>query len=85
MAKQLISVDANKVADVIIFQRTGILEAAAPYSAMRIVMAFSGLVGEAVFHPPTAIGPFVAGTDIGFMAKVEAQTGAIDVDFELFL
>ena len=79
-----ISVDSSKSVDLLFFQRQGILDAAAPYEAMRMVMRFSGVSGEERFQPYSPLGPYPACTDIGFMAK-GASTPAVDVDFEILL
>jgi len=79
-----ISVDSKKVADVTMFFRENILEAAAPYSAMRIQSQMVGVVGEVTRHPETPFGPYAALTDIGFMAKA-AAVAEIDINFEIIL
>ena len=81
----IISVDAAKAADVIAFHREGILDAAAPYSAMRVWLQLKAVSGEEVIEPHVPFGPFPALTDIGFMAKVPSSTGEIDIDFEIIL
>ena len=78
-----VSVDTNKVADILLMKRESVLDAAAPYKAMRVVRTITGIVGEEDITPKRAIGPFPELTDIGFMAKVSATTGAVDIDFEL--
>jgi hypothetical protein len=81
----IISTDSSKSTDVILFKREGILGAAAPYSAMRVIFEGGGLAGTENLAPQTPMGPFPALTDIGFMAKVSTGTGEVDVDFELIL
>lgn len=77
-------VDSNKTADVLFFQRQNILETAAPYTAMRLISDYVGIVGPVPISPKFAIGPFPALTDIGFMAKA-AQTANVEVNFEILL
>jgi len=81
----IVQVDSNKAADVILFQRPGILEAAAPYEGMRIVSQFIGVTATVTLNPITPIGPFPALTDFGFMGKVAAQTGIVTADMEILL
>ena len=79
-----ISVDSNKTADVVLFHRGGILETAAPYSAMRVKYQAGGVSGNQELHTGIAMGPYPELSDIGFMAKASA-TSSVDVDFELVL
>ena len=79
-----ISVDSGKTATITMFKRENILESAVPYSGMRMQIQFGGVTGEAVIKPVTALGPFPALTDVGFMAKA-AATSEVDVDFEIIL
>jgi hypothetical protein len=77
--------DTAKVTEVIFFHRTGILQTAAPYDAMRTVFEEKLEGGEFTVDPRSPIGPFVGPCDIGFMAKIDAGTAAVEVDFELVL
>lgn len=72
-----ISSDANKNANVILFQRQNILQSAAPYDGMRAVEEFTQVAGlhNVVFSTP--LGPFPELTDIGFMAR--STSTAIDM------
>ena len=79
-----ISVASNKTADVLLFKREGILDAAPPYQARRLQITFGAVSGEAALKPVTPLGPFPALSDIGFMAKA-AQAAEVDVDFEIIL
>ncbi len=78
------NVDSNKTADLAFFQRQSILDAAAPYDAMRIVQEFKGVTGSATLRPQTPLGPYPEYTDIGFLAKA-ATSAEVDVDFEVLL
>ena len=79
-----IDVDSQKTADILFFKRGSILDASAPYEAMRLVFELTGLSGQETVQPKTPIGPFDELTDIGFMAKA-AATAVVGVDFELIL
>lgn len=78
-------VDSNKSASVILFQRTSILQTAAPYDAMRVLLEFSGLTGISSVSPKIPIDSLASGTDVGFMARVASGTAEVDVDFEIQL
>jgi hypothetical protein len=80
-----VTVDSNKRADVIGFQRPNILETAAPYSAMRKFVELPAVSGEEQITPTSPMGPYAALTDIGFMSKVASGVAAVDVDFEILL
>lgn len=80
-----IEVDGNKTPDVILFQRQGILETSAPYSAMRVVQNFVGLTGTMNEEYDVPIGPFPALTDVGFMAEVGTGSAAVSVDFTIIV
>ena len=80
-----LTVDASKSTSIIGFRRNNILETAAPYSAMRSFFEAIAITGDIDFRPSTPIGPFPALTDIGFMAKVGATTGTVEVNFEIIL
>lgn len=80
-----INVDSGKTATVLGFKRENILETAAPYSAMRSFIEFGGVSGEGFITPKSGFGPFPALTDVGFMGKMAAGSGEIDVDFEILL
>ena len=77
-----VATDATKTTDVLLFNRTGILQTAAPYDAMRNKFNFSisGGVQEIVFASPIR---FAGPCDLGFMAKVDVGTAAVSVDFEI--
>ena len=79
------SVETTKVATIVLFKRDNILDASAPYSAMRVQEEYVGVIGELshVHEPP--IGPFNEMTDVGFLAKVSGQTGDISITFAYIL
>jgi len=80
-----INVDQTKSTDIIILQREGILQAAAPYKPIVKVQEFVG-VSQSIkidFEMPIK---FPELTDIGMLAKVSNGTGAVSIDMEvLFL
>lgn len=80
-----VSVETNKSASLIFFQRQGILKTAAPYDAMRIVLELHGVTNESGVSPKAPLGPFPELTDIGVMAEVVSGTAEVDVDFEIIL
>ncbi len=75
--------DSNKTTNVLFFQRTRILQAAAPFDAMRIVFEETLDADQGDLIPKTPIGPFPGPCDVGFMAKVSATTSVVEVDFEV--
>lgn len=79
-----LTVNGNKAVDFIFFQRQGILDTAAPYSAMRAVITLYGVDNAVSLAPKYPFGPFPALTDIGWMAK-SATTSQVSVDFEILL
>lgn len=71
-----IQADASNKANIAMFRRPGILETAAPYSAMTLINEFPSLIGELQldFDPPIKIDQL---SDVGFLAK--SSTGIISV------
>lgn len=80
-----IGVDTNQAANVAMFQRSGILETAAPYQAMREKLNFGGVVGQLSVEAETLVGPYPELTDLGFMARTTSGTADVDIDFEIIL
>lgn len=80
-----INTEATKDTDVVFFQRQGILKEAPPYDGMRIILGLGGVAGQSSLEPRVPLGPFPAGTDLGFLGKVATSTGTVDVDFEITL
>lgn len=74
--------DADKKANIILFKRSGILEAAAPYSGMSLVAEFPAVSGSVAidYDPPLA---FPELTDFGFMASVSSSTVDVTVAFDV--
>lgn len=74
--------DADKKANIVLFKRSGILEAVAPYSPMVLVAEFPAVSGslQVDYDPPLA---FPQLTDFGFMASVSASTVDVTVSFDV--
>lgn len=74
--------DADKKANIVLFKRSGILEIAAPYSAMTLVAEFPAVSGSVTvdYDPPLA---FPELTDFGFLASVSASTVDVTVAFDV--
>lgn len=79
-----VMVDANKAADVRMFQRKNFNDTSSPMSAMRIVLYFDGVEGHMNFMPYSPIS-FPALTDIWFEANGSGAATEVSVDFELLL
>ena len=77
--------DSTRSSDIIVLQRGDILKAAAPYKAMREVLAITGINNPITITPKAPLGPFPPLTDLIFLGKVGASTGDIVVDFEMVL
>jgi hypothetical protein len=77
-----LSCDADKKVNVILFQRSNILQTLAPYSAMVLVAEFPAVSGQIAidYDPPLA---FPELTDFGFMASIGASTVDITVSFDV--
>lgn len=77
-----ISSDADKKANIVMFRRENILEAAPPYSPMTMVVEFpqsSGLV-DVAFNPPLYFPPLC---DFGFLASVSASTVDVSIGIDM--
>lgn len=76
--------DTSKTTDVILFQRGGILRAAAPYAGMRALHSVQvyGGTSEILFRSAIKID---AESDIGWMAKVNTGTASVGVNFGILL
>lgn len=78
------SVDGNKTIDLALFKREGILDTAAPYSALRVIREEIGISGALDIELSNPLGPFPELTDLGFLAK-GATTPSVSVDFTIIL
>lgn len=82
LKKITIDIESNKTVTAKFFQRQNVLQAEAPYSAMRLVQNYAGLAGSIVeeFEVPIE---FPELTDLGFIAKVDTGTAAVAAAFDL--
>ena len=80
-----INSDSTKSTTVLFGKREGITDSAAPYQSFRLQFQLGGVAGDHILNPEIPYGPFDAGTDIGFLAKVSVGTGEVDSDFEIIL
>ncbi len=80
-----LSVDANKPADIIFWQRQEADVVSAPFKSQRVILDFDVVVGAEDFQPRTPLGPFPHHTDLWFSAKGEGNATEVDVDFEIML
>lgn len=77
-----LSSDADKKTNIVMFKRQNILEVAAPYSPMTMIIEFpqsSGVI-ELPFDPPLYFPPL---TDFGFLASVSASTVDVSIGMEI--
>lgn len=84
---QLVEVitDTTKTTSILMTHRHGAFDTAAPFKAPRVILQLGGLVGADASEPRSPFGPFKAGTDIAFLAKVSSATSEVDIDFEIIL
>lgn len=78
----IISSDADKKANIVLYKRENILEVAAPYTSMLLVTEYpqsSGLF-DVVFDPPLYFPPLC---DFGFLASVSASTVDVSVGMNM--
>lgn len=79
-----LATDTGRVTDIILFRREAILDTSPPYEAMRALLVFQLTSNTFNFNPESPI-EVVGPCDVGFMARVEAATGQVSVDFEILL
>lgn len=79
-----IETESSKAIDVVLFQRENILQASAPFSAMRVFERFKGITGAFNEQFPSP-HKFPALTDVGAMAKVATGSAGITIDMEFIL
>lgn len=77
--------DSSKVTNILFFRRTGILQTAPPYDAMRVLIEERLEGGESTLPIVGPIGPIQGPADIGWMARVDTGTAEVDVDFEILV
>lgn len=79
-------VDSGKSASLLFFQRSNIDDVTTPFTGiMRLVEEYNGITGALSPALPAPLGPYPEKTDIGFLGKVSATTGAISVNFSVLL
>lgn len=78
-----ISSDADKKANLVLFQRQGILQSAPPYEAMRLVEEHPQVSGLHQIDYEMPLGPFPELTDIGFLARSTSTEIDMSVSFEI--
>jgi hypothetical protein len=80
-----LSVDTNKDAEIKISRRDDIDTLAAPFSAFRMVSAFSGVKGPIEFNLSSTPFQFPAKTDIRFESIANVSAAAVSISFDLVL
>lgn len=83
-----LSVDSGKTIDLVFFSRTNIDQTTAPYDAIRAQSVVTGVTGgsiETFGWVEIPLGPYVGPTDVGFMAKVNAGSATVGVEFEIII
>lgn len=81
-----ISVDSNKTANIIFFNRAETNIVTAPYASMHADFEFVGMTGfNSAIDTTSPQGPFIGPCDIGYMGRFATGTGSISVDFEILL
>ena len=77
------STDSSKTTNILIFQRQNIVDASAPYDAVRLIAEIQ-TEGEGDWDPEGSVqitGP----ADVFALAKVDVGTAAVKLDFDLLL
>jgi len=77
-----VSSDSDKKANIVLFKRENILQTAAPYSPMLMVLELpqsSGLI-DLQFNPPLHFPPL---TDFGFLASVSSSTVDVAIGMDI--
>jgi hypothetical protein len=76
-----LQVDPANKSNVVMFRRSGILETAAPYSPMVLLLEFPSVSGAIQFSydPPIAISQL---SDVGFLAKSASTTISVCAGFD---
>lgn len=84
VSKITYSVESDKEAEILMFQREGVLNTSAPYNAMRLVTEINSAKGTSSVYYDTPL-KFEEETDFGFLGKLKSNTGPMTVDFEIKL
>lgn len=82
-----VTIDTNKVTDVLMLQRPHADDVTTPYTGvMKVVREFIGMATQPPhIANPFLEGPFVGPCDIIFMGLVTVGTASVTVDFELLV
>jgi hypothetical protein len=77
-----VSSDVDKKANIVMFKRENILQTAAPYSPLKLVLEFPQSAGltDIKFDPPLHFPPL---TDFGFLASVSSSTVDVAVGMDI--
>jgi len=79
------NVESTKSANILLFQRRGILDNSAPYDAIRLIFTVTGVGGNQTVADTVPLGPFPELTDLGFLAMVATGNAIVSVNFEILL
>lgn len=77
--------DATKTTELLFMKREAVLDAAAPYDAMRVVFEERLEGGEGTVDIKAPVASFAGPCDVMFLAKVNTGTAVVEVDFELLI
>ena len=79
-----INADSGKTVDALLFQRSGVLETAAPYKPMLLITEIFNITGftDFSYDSPIHLPPL---TDIGIMCTVDAQSARVGTELGLWL
>lgn len=80
-----VTVDSTKSADVLAIKRNNILETAAPFTAMRVILELGGISGQDSVALKLPSQAFPALTDIGLFGMIASGTTEIDISFSVLL
>ena len=82
VSEYFLTADGNKNVDFILFSRGNADETAPPYSSARIVREHALVSGGLPQTPSVPLGPYLPGTDIGWMVKSASSASAtVDTEF----
>lgn len=79
-----VSVEGNKSANILLFQRQAILEGNPPYHAMRLLEEHTGISGPLALIDKSP-KPIPELTDVGFMAYTSSGTVSVSVAFDMLV
>ena len=85
LSAYIMSVEANKPADVLMMGRLDSTTTVAPHGPMSILREHDAVAGTTPVDIMIPIGPAIPGTDFGFLTKLASGTGIVSIDFEVIL